>query len=613
MPRRLDGERDLSSVIASVRRLWWLVVLVAAVSASGAYFLGNRQPTEYSATATLLFRDSQLDQGLLGFQAFPPSTDPTREPATNQALLGLPIVASRVAEQLRVPESTVQPAISIGSDAQSDVVPVTATDSNPRLAAALANAYVQQYIRFQQSVDRSQLSQAGQLLESELAAIPPSQRGSGTAQSLQARQNEIQLLATLQTGNAEVVQTATPPTSPSAPDPGRDALIGLILGLLVGVAAAAGLGRWDRRIRSRREIEELYRVPIIGAVPDSPALNGGGVGTARDQDAVRMIRAQLRYFNVDCDVKSILVTSAANGEGKSTVAMNLARIAARTGGNRVLLLEADLRRPSVAAMTGLENVAGLAALLSDFNDIGSGVRELVVTCQANDGSGSASVFDVLLAGARPPNPGELLDSTRMVELMDALSRRYDFIIIDAPAIGAVSDAVPLVHRADGVLVISRLGYSRRDHAIRLMEQLQSLHAHVLGVVINRFQASGTEFLAYPPYPSVSHRRVRSPERPRSVAAENPGGSRPRPDESGEGGQTGGAALVTDSGGAGPRADESKEGGQTGRAARATVPGRARNGRAARATDSGGAGPRADESKEGGQTGGAARATGSGRA
>jgi receptor protein-tyrosine kinase len=389
----------------------------------------------------------------------------------------------------------------VGSDAESDVVNVTATDENPRVAAAIANAYVEQYISFRQAADRSQLSHAEQLVGSELAAVPPSQRHTAAAQSLETRRTDLQLLATLQTGNAEVVATATPPTSPSGPQPSRDAIIGLVLGLLVGAALVVVIDRRDCRIRSREEIERRYKVPIIGALPLSLALEDGGAGTAEDRDAIRMIRAQLRYFNIARDVKEVLVTSASTGEGKSTVALNLARLMAQMDRTRVLLLEADLRRPTIAGMTGLDKVAGLAALLTDFNDLEAGLRELVVPGQADDGTGSGCVFDVLLAGATPANPGELLESTGMMELMEILRTMYDLVIIDAPAIGVVSDAVPLAHRADGVLVITRVDYTRRDDASQLMERLEGLNARVLGVVVNCVHGQDAPF-AIRPHPSI---------------------------------------------------------------------------------------------------------------
>jgi succinoglycan biosynthesis transport protein ExoP len=477
--------------------MWPIIVAVALVSAGTAYIWAKHKPKQYSATSALLFQDSQLDQRLFGNQAIGSSSDPTRQAATNLALVGLPTVARLVAQQLKIPTSQVLSDISIGSDSQSDVLTVTATDHDPAVAAGLANAYTQQYIAFRQTADRSQLTQAENTAKSQLAAIAPSQRNSALAQSLQSRSYELGLLASLQTGNAEVVQTATPPTSPSSPNPPRDGVIGLILGLVIGGAVVFALERRDRRIKSIAEIEELYGVPIIGTVPESAALGApGAIGTPREQDAFRMIRAQLRYFDVDRDIRRVLVTSADSGEGKSLISLNLARAAGQAGNKRALLIEADLRRPSLTAMIGLESVAGLSELLSHSQDLASGLRELVIAAESSDDSGRSVQFDVLLAGATPPNPVELLESTRMVELMSYADSMYDIVIIDTPPIGVVSDPISLVHQVDGVLVVSRLGHSRRDQASRLMKQLRGLNAHVLGVVVNGFQSSATGYYGY---------------------------------------------------------------------------------------------------------------------
>jgi succinoglycan biosynthesis transport protein ExoP len=256
------------------------------------------------------------------------------------------------------------------------------------------------------------------------------------------------------------------------------------------------LERSDRRIKTPVEIEELYGVPVIGTVRESSALRGrGAIGTEREQEAFRMMYAQLRYFDVDRDIRRVVITSADTGEGKSTVSLNLARAAGRTGDKRALLIEADLRRPALTEMIGLESVAGLSELLSHSQNVASGLRELVVSPEPDE-FGQSEGFDVLLAGATPPNPVELLASNRMAELMDLVDTMYDLVIIDTPPVGLISDPISLLHQVDGVLVISRLGRSRRDHAARLMKQIRGLNAPILGVVINGVRATAGGYYGY---------------------------------------------------------------------------------------------------------------------
>jgi capsular exopolysaccharide synthesis family protein len=262
----------------------------------------------------------------------------------------------------------------------------------------------------------------------------------------------------------------------------------LLLGLLLGAGLVAVLERRDRRIKTIEEVEAIYGVPVIGTIPESSALRAGGAGTPREEESFLMIRAQLRYFDVDRHIQRVMITSADTGEGKSLISLNLARAAARTDDKRALLIEADLRRPSLNKLIGRNGVAGLAELLSHSQDLETGLRELVVTPDQMPQSDHPVRLDVLLAGATPPNPAELLDSRRMEALLEAADSIYDIVIIDTPPIGVVSDAIPLVHQVDGLLVINRMGVSRRDHALRLMKRFASLNAHILGVVVNSFRA-----------------------------------------------------------------------------------------------------------------------------
>lgn len=502
------SERDLTPLFLTLRRNAWLILLVATVASVGAYLVAKRQTTRYSASAALLFKNSNLDQELFGNSILGSVQDPTRQAATNLSLVQLPTVAERVGKKLHVSLSRVQADVAVGSDAESDVLQVTATDHSPSLAAALANAYVTQYIAFRRTADQNQLAQAERLVASRLLALPARQRQSANAQDLRNRQFELQQLAALQTGNAEIVETAVPPRMPSSPTPGRDAVIGGVLGLLLSIALVVVLDRRDRRLKTSSDVEQLFQLPVLGTVPEAASLRSSGLALSpRDQEPFRMLRAQLRYFDVDRDVRSVMITSADSGEGKSIVSLNLTRAAARSDNKRVLLIEADLRKPTLGRIIGAEGMAGLAELLSQSRDLEEGLRELVVTPQPETDpldrlDSSPAAFDVLLAGSAAPNPIELLESQRMADLLNLAVQRYDSVFIDTPPIAVVSDAISLVHRVDGVIAVARLNRTRRDHAAALMTQLRSLNASVLGVVINgvpsgKAQAYGYDYYTRP--------------------------------------------------------------------------------------------------------------------
>ena len=236
---------------------------------------------------------------------------------------------------------------------QSDVASIQATDHNPKFAATLATAFAQNYIAFRRDADRRKVrgTQPGNgRLRAALACAKQSDEG----KSLQRQISRLSTLEALQTGNAELVQRATVPTSPSSPKTVRNTILAWILGLLLGVVLALLLERHDRRLRQPKEFEEAFGLPVLTEVLESKSLARSadrmGELLATQGDAFQMLRARLRYFNVDRDIHTVLVTSAGPGEGKTTIAWNIAAGAASAGVSTILV-EADFHQPSVARRT----------------------------------------------------------------------------------------------------------------------------------------------------------------------------------------------------------------------------------------------------------------------
>lgn len=513
---RIRSERDASQILLVLRRRWPIILVLAVIAAAAAYELAKRQPEKFTATADVLFQTSPDSQLIFGVTVTPPDT--ATQSATNQSLLELPAVADATAAALHLPQSVVRSAVTFGTSASSNVVSVIGNASGPNLSARIANGYVQTFIALRRSAQRTLLAHAQQTVSQAFARIPLAFRSGTVAAGLAGTATKLQVLSDLSSGDATQVQTATAPTSPSSPKPIPDAILGGLLGLLVGLGLAFLLDRRDRSIKSTDEAATLYGLPVIGEIPARARLATGAVGTVAEQEAFHLLRAQLRYFNVDRQVKRVLITSAEGGEGKSFVALNLARAAVRTEGKRALLIEADLRRPALGRILGLSGMAGLAELLSQSHDLALGLRELVVPLDAMDAEAFRTPrCDLLLAGATPPNPVELLESKGMAELLGYAAGIYDVVIVDTTPIGLISDAISLVHQVDGVVLVTRLGHSGRDNARRLMTQLRELNAHILGLVINGSQNT-TGYFGY----SESGRdlsaleragRRRRPERP----------------------------------------------------------------------------------------------------
>ena len=271
---------DLAALTRQLRRRVGIIVVCALVIPALAVALSLAQEKEYSATASLLFRDPAFDQKLFGSTFLSPNQDPDREAATNTELVGLDSVASRTAARLGrgLTGKEVSDHIDITQEGRSDVVTIVATDASPAFAARLANLLAEEYIRFRQAADRAKIRAAQALVERQIADLGG--QGGGRAADLQQRAQQLRVLASLQTGNAEIVGRATRPTSPSSPKPVRNAVLGLIFGLGLGIGLALLLERLDRRIRDPKEVGGLFDRPVLGAIPETRALERSGVTAA---------------------------------------------------------------------------------------------------------------------------------------------------------------------------------------------------------------------------------------------------------------------------------------------------------------------------------------------
>ena len=295
-------------------------------------------------------------------------------------------------------------------------------------------------------------------------------------------------------GRVEVVSTAEPPDEPVSPRSIRNTLLGALAGLLLGIVVAFAWERLDHRVRAARELDRILGVPLLARIPKSPALELQpalrGLPAA-DAEHFQMARVSLRYLDLDRDLRTVLITSPDAGDGKTTVAFCLALVAA-TSGERVLVIEADMRRPGLAVLAE-PSVAGLSGVLEGraaFDEERVGIE---VSAGAEGGTG---VVDVLLAGPAPSNPTRLLESAAMAELLDEASEAYDLVIIDTPPAGFLPDAVPLVGHVDGVVIVGGLGRDKWDQVEELRDHLRDLEAPVVGAIANFARTPDESYFRY---------------------------------------------------------------------------------------------------------------------
>lgn len=483
---------NIEQALGALRRRAPVIVLCFVLAAGAAYGASTRQAKQYTATASLTFGNNTLSQQIAGL---PPgsSGNSLAQQDSNIELVRGGDMAAKTASLLghRLTEEKVAGSLSIGGVGESNVVDVSATAASPALAADIANTYVHQFVKEQRRSNRLYFKSALALVNRQLAGLSRAQRVGPDGLSLQNRAQTLTLLSELNYGNVQVAQEALPPASPSSPKTSRNTLLGGLLGLLIGLGLAFVLERVDRRIKSPEDLEAIYRLPMLGVVAESSALaessrRRGGERTvlpAAEAEAFNLIRAHMRFFNVDRELCAILIASPAQGDGKTTIARRLAEAAARLG-SRVLLLEVDLRQPTLAQQLDLQPGPGLADVLIGTVPMNEATESVEVQAPPGEGA-QGRTLDVLAAGAfPPPNPAELLESNAMGALLDRAKAAYDLVVIDTPPLTAVSDAFPLLTKVDGVVVVGWVGHSRRDAAERLHRVLAGSGAPLLGVVAN---------------------------------------------------------------------------------------------------------------------------------
>ncbi len=494
-----DDEFTIERVVRFLRivaQRWVVVVAIALLIAGIAYGYSSAQPKQYEATASLLFRDPAFDQKLFGSTFFEPSRDPDREALTNTTLVGFDVVAQRAALALGRAFTAKQllAKVTVTSEGRSDVVAVRVQDHSPRVAAMIANAWANAYIAVRRDADRGKIAEAQRLIARTVAGLTDGPGSAARRRSLTDRQQQLQILASLQTGNAELAQPARVPRDASSPRPIRTGLIGGVLGLVLGIFVAVVVYRLDRRLKSAEHARQIFGRPLLGVVPASStlaAMRGPTDLAPRDAETFRMLRANLQYFNVDQEIHSVVVTSAAAGDGKSTIALHLAVASARAG-TSTLLVECDLRRPSLAKKLHHEETVGLTQYLAGGSSLSHVVTSVAASAAIGDRH-SATYLDVAFAGPLPPNPADLLESHRMTEFMEEAEAQYDLVIIDTSPAIVVSDSIPLLKRASGVLVAVRLGKTTKDESEALRARLDNLSIDPLGVVVNDVRTEGDSY------------------------------------------------------------------------------------------------------------------------
>ncbi|ROQ17734.1 MULTISPECIES: polysaccharide biosynthesis tyrosine autokinase [unclassified Curtobacterium] len=467
----------LAQFLDVLRRRWPSVLVVTVLATATAIGLSFVQTPQYRASSEVFVSVAagssvtDLSQGN-NFSA--------ARVKSYTALAVTPRVLGAAAQQLGLPRGTdLSSVVSATSTNDTVIIVVSATSASPTRAAAIANAVTEQLVGVVDEVERS------------------------------AQKNALVHLS--------VFQPAHAPSVPYAPRASVTIAVGLLAGLALGLAQAVLREVLDTRLRSFEALRRLSGASVLGefAVDESVAkhpLVSSEHSYSTRAESFRQLRTHLTYTNLDGASQSIVVTSATPGEGKSSTAVNLALMLAQNG-SRVLLVDADLRRPTMGTYLGIESRVGLSTVLTRQVQLDDAVQVV----------GADNPLHVLAAGRVPPNPSELLSSSRMVDLVRQLEASYDYVIVDAPPILPVTDPAVLGAICSGVLLVASVnGQTKRADFVAAELTLRQVGARVLGLVVNRLPAQrrAKTYYNYEPSAPVSEsprrssRARRSPEETR---------------------------------------------------------------------------------------------------
>jgi capsular exopolysaccharide synthesis family protein len=479
--------RDYLRVLREQRLL---IIVIAAVVAGAALFLAERQDPVYESEASVQFLDTNVDVGFLG-ATLPAEATPDARAATNAQQIGQPSTLARVRAELKSKEpiGRLRSALTIRTEAQTNLVIIQARWGNPKFAADLANAAAKQSRLISIDQARQRYRTARRLLKGSLKRLGNSRTDKLTQIQYQAQLVKLDTLSRF-VSPSRVTATAVEAAGPVSPRPVRDTLLGLVLGLTLGVLAAFLRDALDRRLKSASEIRDELRMPLLGHIRRDVLArtlvteNGRKRLTEADLEGFRVLRTNLDFLDVDSPVKTVLVTSPLPQEGKSTVATSLAS-AYVLAGKRTLLVECDLRRPTLAKRLGAETGPGLSDYLVGNATPAEVVQRIPLAPASQEGPAPAAVptLVAITAGSPTPRPAELLASKRFAGFLDQVRDAYDVVVLDSTPLLSVGDALQLVPRVDGVVLCVRAAQTTREQARAARQALEHFPDRPTGVVV----------------------------------------------------------------------------------------------------------------------------------
>lgn len=430
---------DVLDYLKVFRRRWLTIVLSVLLFAAAAMGVTALSKKTYTAKASSFVTVTQSTDSNPA-SIYQQSQFTIQRVQSYTQMVTSPLVLEPVISSLSLPLTVRQLAakLSASSPTSTVILNVSASDRDPQRAAAIANAVSKQLATLVESLEKPNA----------------------------AKTSAVRITTT---------GPASPPSTPSFPRPTFNLALGILLGLAVGLIIALLREQLNNSIDSSAEVQAITGSNPLGQVLHNPKREQRLVALQKhdvQSEAFRSIRVNLRFVDVDNPPRTVVVTSGSSQEGKTTVTANLA-ITLATAGAKVCLVDADLRRPRVGDLLGIENAAGLTDVLAGEHRLSD------VLVPWHDG-----LITVLTAGSVPPDASALLSSKAMASVLETLRGQFDVVLLDSPPLLPVSDAAVLGDLCDGVIVVARRGRTQRHNLVTVVDSLSRANIDLLGTVFN---------------------------------------------------------------------------------------------------------------------------------
>jgi tyrosine-protein kinase len=492
-----DDESVLRDRLSMLGRQKWILLLAVIVTPLLAFATSRSQPRLYQASAKVLVNEQNPTAAALNLTTGVASP-PDRYAATQATLARVGTVAQMAVRAAKLPHRTAAGLLansSVSGDPNVDLLTFSVTDHIPVVAERLATAYATQFTVYRHRLDTAALSVAIADVHRKLKAILASgQRGSPLFLRLAATDRDLQSLQTLQaTGSSAVVVGPASSASLVQPKTRRNVILGVLVGLALGIALAFLRESLDTRVHSADELRARLGLPLLGQVPkpdrrlaQTQQLATLSEPTGSGTEAFRMLKTNLDISQLGHDAGSIVITSTTQGEGKSATAANLAVILARSG-RHVILLDLDLRHPSIDGFFGLSDRLGVTSVAAGAELVDA---LSVVDVHPERSTANGGMLEVVTAGPPPPDPGEFLLSSFVRDALAALDARCDVLLIDAPPVLAVGDAMTIATRTEALILVVGLNQASRATLAETRRVLEACPTPKLGFIATGINTEG---------------------------------------------------------------------------------------------------------------------------